>query len=167
MEVDDRNRYDSLSDVLWRERSLLARLVFKLAVVRILLAAEGYRWLPIAADEAAGISDELDLVSMDRRGLIGQEAPSLLDIAVTAPTPWDEILHDHRESLLLLRDQARRGALSTAQALAATTESVTAQVHELEHEGAAVDGQVLRIACEHVRAITDRAAISIPSDYGC
>ena len=44
---------------------------------------------------------------------------------------------------------------------------MTAQVHELEREGAAVDGQVLRIACEHVHAITDRAAISIPSDYGC
>ena len=123
MEVDDRNRYDPLSDVLWRERSLLARLVFKLAVVRILLAAEGYRWMPIAADEAAGISDELDSLSRDRRGLIDRHAPvpspTLLDIAVSAPTPWDEILHDHRESLLLLRDQARRGALSTAQALAA------------------------------------------------
>jgi len=173
VEVDDRNRYDPLSDVLWRERSLLARLVFKLAVVRILLAAEGYRWLPIAADEAAGITDELDSLSRDRRGLIDRHAPApdtaptLLDIAVCAPTPWDEILHDHRESLLLLRDQARRGALSTAQALAATTESVIAQVRELEREGAAVDGHVLRIACDHLRDITSRAAVSTPSDYGC
>jgi hypothetical protein len=166
VEVGGSPQYDPLSDVLWRERSLLARLVFKLAVVRILLAAEGYRWLPIAADEAAGITDELDSLSTDRLGLIGRYAPTLLDVAVSAPTPWDEILHDHRESLLLLRDQARRGALSTAQALAATTESVTAQVLELERDGATVDGQVLRLAWEHLRDVTDRAAGSVPADYG-
>lgn len=166
MAVEGSDDYDPLSEVLWRERSLLARLVFKLAVVRILLAAEGYRWLPIAADEAAGITDELDSLRTDRQCLIGRHASTLLDLAVAAPTPWDEILYDHRDSLLRLRDQARRGALSTAQALTATSESVIAQVKELEQEGAAVDGQVLRLAWDHLRDVTDRAAGSTPDDYG-
>jgi hypothetical protein len=168
VEVDDRNRYDPLSDVLWRERSLLARLVFKLAVVRILLAAEGYRWLPIAADEAAGITDELEHLAGHRRGLIGQySSTTLLDVAGAAPAPWDEILHDHREMLLLLRDQARHGASSTVAALAATRASVAAEVEELELQGEVLDGQVLRLACEHLREVADRAACSVPDDYGC
>ncbi len=167
VEVDGNNLYDPLSDILWRERSLLARLVFKLAVVRILLAAEGYRWLPIAADEAAGITDELDKLSRRRRGLIGQhESTTLLDVATAAPAPWDEILHDHREILLLLRDQARHGASSTAAALAATRASVAAEVEELELQGDALDGQVLRLACQHLGEIADRAACSVPDDYG-
>ena len=165
---DDGNRYDPLSDVLWRERSLLARLVFKLAVVRILLAAGGYQWLPIAADEAAGITEELDVLSGHRRGLIGQHASAtLMDVAVSAPAPWGEILHDHREMLLRLRDQARHGGSSTAAALAAATRaSVAAEVDELELQGDTLDGQILRLACEHLRDIADRAAGSVPDDDG-
>jgi hypothetical protein len=166
MEVDRRTDYDPLSEVLWRERSLLARLVFKLAVVRILLVAEGYRWLPMAADEVAGITDELDSLTTDRQGLVGQHAPTLLDLALAAPTPWAEILHDHRQSLLLLRDQARRGAMSTAQTLAATSDYVTARVKDLEEDGCSFDGQILRLACAHLRNVTDRAAASVPADYG-
>src|SRR3954469_15702982 len=110
VDVDDSTRYDALSDVLWQERALLSRLVFKLAVVRILLAAEGYGWLPLAADEAAGITEELEVVGGWRRGLLGEREPmTLVDMAGAAPAPWDEILHEHRESLLVLRDQARRG----------------------------------------------------------
>src|SRR5215207_9800326 len=76
VEVDDSDRYDPLSEVLWCERGLLAPLVFKLAVVRILLVAESYRWLPNAADEAAGIADELESVSGIRRALIRQQEAS-------------------------------------------------------------------------------------------
>jgi hypothetical protein len=167
VEVDDGNLYDPLSDVLWRERSLLSHLVFKLAVVRILLAAEGYRWLPIAADEAAGITDELERLSGRRRGLLGEHGPStLLDVATAAPAPWAEILRDHREMLLVLRDQAHHGASSTAAVLAATRASVAAEVEELELQGEALDGQVLRIACEHLSEIADRAACTVPDDYG-
>jgi len=167
VEVDSANLYDPLSDVLWRERSLLSRLVFKLAVVRILLAAEGYRWLPIAADEAAVITDELDQLSGRRQGLIGQHArTTLLDVATTAPPPWDEILHDHREMLLVLRDQARHGASSTAAVLAATRASIAAEVEELALQGDTLDGQVLLLACEHLGEIADRAAGCVPDDYG-
>jgi hypothetical protein len=168
VEVDDTRLYDPLSDVLWHERSLLSRLVFKLAVVRILLAAEGYRWLPIAADEAAGITDELERLSGRRRGLLREyESMTLLDVACAAPAPWDAILHDHREMLLLLRAQARHGASSTVAALVATRASVAAEVEELELQGDALDGQVLRLACEHLGEIADRAACSVPDDYGC
>jgi hypothetical protein len=167
VDVDDSTRYDPLSDVLWRERALLSRLVFKLAIVRILLAAEGYRWLPLAADEADGITEELESLSGHRRGLLGGPEPAtLLDLAGAAPAPWDEILRDHRESLLVLRDQARRGASSTTAALAATRGSVAAEVAELEAQGNGIHGQILRLACEHLHEIARRVAGAVPDDYG-
>ena len=167
MDVDGTTKYDPLSDVLWQERSLLSRLVFKLAVVRILLAAEGYRWLPIAADEAASITEELEVVGGWRRCLLGERGPlTLLDVAGTAPAPWDDILHEHQESLLLLRDQARRGASSTVAALAATRASVAAEVTELEMHGDGFGGEILRLACEHLREIADRAACLLRDDHG-
>lgn len=165
--ASDSSRYDPLSDVLWRERILLSRLVFKLAVVRILLAAEGYRWLPLAADEAAGITDELELLCSHRRGLIGaHDSSTLLDVATAAPAPWSEILHDHRETLLLLRDQARNSGSSTVAALAANRASVAAEVEELEAHGEAVDGHVLRLACEHLGEIAEWVTGAVADDYG-
>jgi len=165
VDVDGTTKYDPLSDVLWQERSLLSRLVFKLAVVRILLAAEGYRWLPIAADEAAGITEELEVVGGWRRGLLSEHEPmTLLDVARAAPAPWDEILHEHRQSLLVLRDQARRGASSTVAALAATRASVAAEMEDLEMHGDGLGGEVLRLACEHLDEIADRAACLVPDD---
>jgi len=168
VEVDDSDRYDPLSEVLWCERGLLARLVFKLAVVRILLVAESYRWLPNAADEAAGIADELESVSGIRRALIRQQEASatLLDIAEGAPPPWDEILHDHREMLLVLRDRARRGASSTAAALAAAVDSLDSQIRGLERQGELLDSHILRLAWDHVGDVTGRTACSVPDDYG-
>jgi hypothetical protein len=165
VDVDDSTRYDPLSDVLWRERTLLSRLVFKLAVVRILLAVRGYRWLPLAADEAAGIAEELETVNGHRRGLIGRRpSTTLLDLAGTAPAPWAEILRDHRESLLVLRDQARRGAASTAAALVAARASVAAEVAGLEAQGAGIHAEILRLACEHLHEISGRAACTARDD---
>jgi hypothetical protein len=165
VDVDGTTKYDPLSDVLWQERSLLSRLVFKLAVVRILLAAEGYEWLPLAADEAAGIIEELEVVGGWRRGLLGEHEPlTLVDVAGAAPAPWDDILHEHRESLLALRDEARRGASSTVAALLATRALVAVEVEELEMHGDGLGAEVLRLACEHLHEIADRAVCLVPDD---
>src|SRR5215218_1853946 len=120
---DDRDELEAVSESLWRERHLLGRLVFKLAVVRALLAAEAYEWLPVAADETIGLVEELDQLGRRRTPL-----PWLRTLAATTPAPWDHIFAEHGRSLLDLRRRVRVMASETMRGLAGATESMAAEV---------------------------------------
>lgn len=104
-----------VSTILWQERHLLELLVFKLEEQQLLLAAGRTRWLALAADELDAVMDELRDVELLRAmevdaaaGALGLAPnPSLAELAAAAPDPWDDLLAQHREALLLLADEVR------------------------------------------------------------
>jgi hypothetical protein len=104
-----------VSTILWQERDLLEQLVFKLEEQQLLLAAGRTRWLARAADELDAVMDDLRHVELlraievdDTARVLGIAAgPSLAALAAAAPEPWDGLLAQHRDALVLLADEVR------------------------------------------------------------
>lgn len=95
---------EDLSSLLWRERELLEKLLYKLDVEQLVLAGGRTQWLATAAreidDVLASIRDlellraiELDEVA-EELGL--EPSPSLHEIADRCEEPWRSIWLDHR-----------------------------------------------------------------------
>ncbi len=105
--------FADLADLLWRQRGVLDRLLFKLAVVQMILDGRAYAWLPMAADETAGLEEEVADLDRAWRTLVRRESwpPDLFVtiglMAAIGPAPWDEILGDHLEVLVRLRTEVR------------------------------------------------------------
>jgi hypothetical protein len=154
-----REHLEAVSESLWRERHLLGRLVFKLAIVRALLSARAYAWLPMAADETAGLVDELDRLERDPATL-----RSLRALAATAPAPWDTIIGDHCQALTGLRRQVRLMASGTARDLAAGTELVAARLASIETEDDETSGSVLQLAWSGLHRVALRVGNSWDPD---
>lgn len=104
-----------VSTILWQERDLLEQLVFKLEEQQLLLAAGRTRWLARAADELDAVMEDLRHVELlraievdDTAKALGIAAgPSLAALAAAAPEPWDGLLAQHRDALVLLADEVR------------------------------------------------------------
>jgi hypothetical protein len=102
-----------LASLLWREREILERVLFKIVEQQLLVAAGETRWLSAANREVeAAVHDlrrceveravEVDAVA-ERLGLgPGQTLAALAD---AAPEPWDEILREHRTAVSDLASQ--------------------------------------------------------------
>ncbi len=99
-----------LAAVLWRQRELLERLVYRLECEQLLLAAGRSRFLAVATSEVEALLDELSVVELQRArvaDVVAAEvglAPgaSLEELAGTAQPPWTEVLIEHRNALLTL-----------------------------------------------------------------
>ncbi len=97
---------EDLSSLLWRERELLEKLLYKLDVEQLVLAGGRSRWLPIAAreiDEVLSDIRDLELLRAieleDVAAELGLESsPSLHEIAQRCEEPWKSIWLDHREA---------------------------------------------------------------------
>lgn len=104
-----------VSNILWQERHLLELLVFKLEEQQLLLAAGRTRWLALAADELDAVMGELREVELLRAIEVDATAevlglpsgPSLAELAVAAPDPWDDLLKQHRAALVALAEEVR------------------------------------------------------------
>lgn len=102
-----------VSNILWQERHLLERLLFKLTEEQMLLASGHVRWLAFATDEVEAVLEELGRAELIRAlavqgcarelGMAGE--PRLSELAERAPAPWDAILDDHRQAFLTLADE--------------------------------------------------------------
>jgi FlgN protein len=100
----------ALSSVLWRMRELLELLLFKLEEEQVLLAAGRARWLAHATREVEVVLDQIRHVEIVRAaetqvvatdlGLRGDA--SLAELAEAAPTPWCELLRQHRQAFITL-----------------------------------------------------------------
>jgi hypothetical protein len=156
---DGRDELEAVSEALWHERHLLGRLVFKLAIVRALLTARAYTWLPMAADEAAGLVDELDRLEGDPATL-----RSLRALAATAPAPWDTIIGEHCQALTGLRRQVRLMASGTVRDLTEGTELVAARVACAETEDDETSSSVLQLAWSGLRRVALRVGVSWDPD---
>ena len=97
-----------VSTTLWRERQLLELLLFKLEEEQLLLAAGRTRWLAHATREVETVLEELKNAELARAVEVARVADelgipteaSLRELAAAVPSPWDEILNDHREAFL-------------------------------------------------------------------
>jgi FlgN protein len=97
-----------VSSALWRIRELLDLLTFKLETEQVLVAAGRTRWLGRATHEVELVLEEIRHAELRRSIELGDVADvlgldpdcSLRDLAAAAPPPWDDVLEDHRESLL-------------------------------------------------------------------
>lgn len=156
-----------VSNILWRERQLLELLVFKLEEEQLVLAAGRNRWLPHATREVETVLGEIKRIELDRSvtltGVAGElgfsEAPSLRELAATAPAPWDGIFAEHRRALMELaqeidsvakanRDLLQRGQIATRDALVAIGEI---DINAYTASGAAADrGMALRLVDEAI-----------------
>lgn len=156
---DDRHdRLEALSESLWRERHLLGRLVFKFAIVRALLASGAYTWLPMAADEAAELLEEVDCLERDQT-----TTRALRELAATSPEPWDRIFSEHCQVVVALRRQVRLMTSGTVRDLAEQTDLLPTLLARLEAEDE-TNGAVLQAVWSGLCRIAMRAGGSWEPD---
>lgn len=99
-----------LAAVLWRQRELLERLVYRLECEQLLLSAGRTRFLPLATAEVESLIAELAVIEMQRSQIadavaaeLGQESGAPLEqLAAAAQPPWTEVLVEHRNALITL-----------------------------------------------------------------
>jgi hypothetical protein len=116
-----------LSSVLWRERELLELLLFKLEEEQLLLAAGKSRWLVHATREVEMVLDEIRRAELSRsievsgvaESLGLDPAASLRDLAENAPSPWGDILREHRNAFLAASQEIEALARSNKELLSA------------------------------------------------
>ena len=98
----------NISSALWHIRELLDLLTFKLETEQLLVAAGRSRWLGRATHEVELVLEELRHAELRRTIELGDVAEalglgpdmSLGGLAEAAPAPWNDVLTDHRESLI-------------------------------------------------------------------
>jgi len=98
----------NISSALWGIRELLELLTFKLETEHVLVAAGRTRWLPRATHEVELVLEEIRHAELRRTIELGDVADALgisPDITLLAlidevPTPWDDVLTDHRDALI-------------------------------------------------------------------
>jgi flagellar biosynthesis/type III secretory pathway chaperone len=98
----------NISSALWRIRELLDLLTFKLETEQVLVAAGRSRWLGRATHEVELVLEELRHAELRRTIELGDVAEalglspdmSLGELAESVPAPWNDVLADHRETLI-------------------------------------------------------------------
>ena len=99
-----------LAAVLWRQRDLLERLVYRLECEHLLLAAGRTRFLSLATGEVEDLLAEVRVLEVQRAGAadsvaaeVGLEPGTGLEqLASAVQPPWTGVLLEHREALLAL-----------------------------------------------------------------
>ena len=99
-----------LAAVLWRQRDLLERLVYRLECEHLLLAAGRTRFLSLATAEVEELLGELRVLELQRAAAADRVAAEVdLDagsglerLASAVQPPWTGVLLEHREALLVL-----------------------------------------------------------------
>ncbi len=121
-----------LAAVLWRQRELLERLVYRLECEQLLLAAGRTRFLPLATTEVETLLAELGIVELQRSGVADAVATDLgLDIGAPleqlaggAEPPWTGVLIEHRNALLTLTAELTRLAETNRHLMSAGLQAV-------------------------------------------
>lgn len=99
-----------LAAILWRQRELLERLVYRLECEQLLLAAGRTRWLGKATSEVECLLNELSVLELQRAAVADGAARELglapgvglQDLAAASQPPWTQVLLEHRNALLTL-----------------------------------------------------------------
>lgn len=123
-----------VTNTLWKERQLLEMLLYKLECEQLLLASGRTRWLEAATREVEVVLDGIKQAELLRAVQVETIAadlgllpnPTLRLLAAAAPSPWDDILEEHRRAFLELtseiEDLAETNRSLLARGVAATRE---------------------------------------------
>ncbi len=93
--------------VLWREREIVERVLFKVLGQQLVLKSGQLRWLVAANTEIELAVNDLRVIEVvrcaeaDRLGehLTAAPGATLAELAEIAPEPWGSILAEHRDAL--------------------------------------------------------------------
>ena len=121
-----------LAAVLWRQRELLEKLVYRLECEQLLLAAGRTRFLALATAEVEALIDEISVVELQRAAVadavaVAEGLPtgsSLEELATAAQPPWTGVLLDHRTALLALTAELTRLAETNRNLMSAGLKAV-------------------------------------------
>jgi flagellar biosynthesis/type III secretory pathway chaperone len=121
-----------LAAILWRQRELLEKLVYRLECEQLLLAAGRSRFLATATGEVEALLEELQVVEMQRasaadtvaRELDLEPGATLEELAGTAQPPWTEVLLEHRQALLTVTGELSALAETNKHLMAAGLKAV-------------------------------------------
>jgi flagellar biosynthesis/type III secretory pathway chaperone len=128
-----------LAAVLWRQRDLLERLVYRLECEQLMLAAGRTRFLATATAEVETLVSELRVLELQRAAvsekaaLAARVAPeaTLEEIAMAVQPPWTGVLLEHREALLVLTRELGALAETNRTLMAAGLRAVEAALASL------------------------------------
>jgi hypothetical protein len=138
-----------LAAVLWRQRELLERLVYRLECEQLLLAAGRTRFLALATSEVEALVEELRVVELQRASAADRaaadaglpEGAPLEELAGTVQPPWTEVLLEHRNALLTLTGELAALAEANRHLVSAGMKAVEAALAGLGlREGTATVG---------------------------
>lgn len=131
-----------LSNLLWRQRQLLDLLQFKLDEEALLLETGHGHWLAHASREVELVLDEISRVEMARALELASVAPefglgpqpTLVDLAVAVPAPWDALFHDHRAALRMAAEEVQHAAARTRTLLEEGRQAIVTALRTLAEE---------------------------------
>jgi flagellar biosynthesis/type III secretory pathway chaperone len=137
-----------LAAILWRQRELLERLVYRLECEQLLLASGRTRWLATATAEVEGLLAEIAVIEVQRAAAadaacreLGLPAGSTLEVlAAKAQPPWTGVLLDHRQVLLSLTSELSALAETNKHLMAAGMQAVESTLAQLGYRGDRSDG---------------------------
>ena len=100
----------NLSQVLWRQRSLIELLRYRLEVQQLLMSSGRDERLAFAVEEVEAAMDEIRRVEDTRLAVVSHTAvalglpaeATLSEIRERAVSPWDYVLGEHQTALLSL-----------------------------------------------------------------
>jgi flagellar biosynthesis/type III secretory pathway chaperone len=156
--------------LLWRQRELLERLVYRLECEQLLLAAGRTRFLALATGEVELLLDEIAVIDVQRAavadrlaGEIGLEPGATLEeLAGTVEPPWTEVLLEHRQALITVTAELSALAETNKHLMAAGLKAVEAAMANLGlRQGTTSIGYDARGRSEaiagHGRTVVDRS----------
>ena len=107
-----------LGHVLWRQRDLILRLIYRLEVQRLVLASGQTQWIALATEDVDDAIEDVQRQEVVRAALVEDLArplgtaadASLRELIEAAPTPWDLVLAEHHTEFLRLANDAEEAA---------------------------------------------------------
>jgi len=132
LDVDAETALANVSSALWRVRELLDLLTVKLEEEQVLLAAGRARWLGRATYEVELVLEEIRQAELRRAVELGpatdalglDPGSSLRELAEAAPSPWDEVLTDHRNTMVAATAEISALATSNRELLDASYRAI-------------------------------------------
>lgn len=156
--------YAAVASILWREREVLERVLFKLTCQQLILRGGEIRWLSPIDDEVRHALSLLKDCEVLRAVEVNELAvrlgvspdTSLRELAAAAPEPWSTLLTDHREALLTLTGEIsattaenRRILQAGAAAASESLAGVPGATSTYGADGHAVAGTAIPIMFDH------------------
>lgn len=107
---------EKLSLILWQERELLEKLLYRLEVEQLVMSTGQTRWLAHATRDVESVLEELRgteilraVAADEAAASVGLEpAPSLSELVERSAEPWKHILADHRDTFASLVSEITR-----------------------------------------------------------